>query len=87
MKTVTHPYVAIRCPITLKSFVVKEGEAVLDEDGNVTRPAMWLYAGHEFNNLDDILKFRENNFKKKITVSRAPKKKSGGPRRKRQHKR
>lgn len=65
--TSVFPYVQIRCPYTGDRFVVREGKARIDGNGDVTAPAHWLYDGQKYNNLDDILDVRKQAAEGKVT--------------------
>lgn len=54
MKTAKHPYVAIRCPYTCQTLMVKEGDR------------KWIWGGKEYSALDDILVARGKKFNKQV---------------------
>ena len=59
MKTVTSPFVAIHCPYTHETVLVKE--AVVDDKGEFQKWG-WVYKGKSFDNLDDVLEFRSKKY-------------------------
>lgn len=54
MKTARHPYVAVRCPHTNKTLLIKEGK------DKSTGEWGWLYRNSIYQNIDDILDQRKD---------------------------